>query len=406
MQHKGNEVTFDDIYMAYEDCRRRKKNTKGAMEYEPNALFDLIDLCDEINNRTYKLCPSECFVVKYPIPREVFCASFRDRIVQHLVYRELNPYIERVIINDTASCRIGKGTDYAIRRVATFVRRETENYTDIENTSFLKMDISGFFMSINRQLLLQKVLWVVDNKYRGAYKEVLHYLLPIIILSDVTEGAIRLSPISDWDLIPPNKTLFGNTRGLPIGNITSQLFANFYLNDIDHFVKSRHKSYVRYVDDMIVVDKDKEKLRETKRLVNEKLGEYGMKLNNKKSIVSDVKYGIRFLGVKIYPYYIILDKKRINRLWYTTGLLKNIDDAYLSCACRRGMFVRYHGKRISLRWYHGLPEEWRENLKMDSNGRFHLLGRNNKPDNSKLVSIRLYDGGGDEECITSTKMAC
>lgn len=383
-------VSLDDLYYAYEDCRKRKKRKRGAKAFDPYLFHNLCNIRDEINQRRYKLRPSQCFVVKYPVPREVFCAAFRDRVVQHFIYRELNPCIERLIINDTASCRVGKGTDYAISRVERFVRRETNDYKDIDDVSYGKLDISGFFMSIDRQILLDKVLWVVDNVYRGRFWSVLHYLLPIVILSDVTINAKAISPLKDWDLIPPNKTLFGNSRGLPIGNITSQLFANFYLNDIDHFIKSRHKSYERYVDDKVIVDRNADKISETIRMVSVKLAEIGMRLNDRKSRVDKVRYGIDFLGVKIRPFYSVLGKKRINRLWYTSRFFRTVEDAYRSCASRKGMLRRYHGKRIAERWYMRLPESFRENLKMDTDATFHLIGDKALPNKNQKRSIRLY----------------
>lgn len=398
-------VTLQDLYTAYEDCRHRNKRKKGAKAFDPYALHILSCLRDEINGRRYKLKSSQCFVIKYPVPREVFCASFRDRVVQHFVFNELNPVIEKMLIRDTASCRIGKGTDYAIRRAGTFLRRETKDYKHIEGVYFGKFDLSGFFMGIDRKILLSKVLWVVDNKYHGKYKATLHYLLPIIILSDVTINATRLSPIEDWKLLPPHKTLFGNDHGLPIGNITSQLFANFYLNDVDHLIKSRHKSYIRYVDDMIVVDRSKERIEETRRLVSVKLAEVNMRLNERKSVITKAEYGVDFLGIRIKPFYSVLTGRRISRLWYTSRRFRNIEHAYISCASRKGMFNRYHGKRVSERWYNSLPEYYREHLKMDTNARFHLVGKQALPDKKILRNICLYDGQGENECMTSMKTA-
>lgn len=379
-------VSFDDMFQAYIDCRKRKKRKKGAKRFEPYAVHNISVLVEEINARRYKVKPSECFIVKYPVPREVFCAAFRDRIVQHFVYNELNPVIEKLIIRDTCSCRVGKGTDYAIERCARFVRRETANYT--MPCHFAKLDLSGFFMSIDRQKLLDDILCVIDNWYEGPYTSVLRYLVRIIIMTDVTVKAVRLSPKKDWDLLPPNKTLFGNDHGLPIGNITSQLFANFFLNRVDHYVKSRHRSYVRYVDDMIIVDTDKRKLAETMRGVSVILSAMGMRLNVKKSIISDVKYGIDFLGVKIYPHFTVLSKRRIGRLWYGLAGFKTPEQAFRSASSRKGMLNRYHGRRIAARWYDAFPDEWKDRLKMDSDATFHLIGE--KPDKTKLHTISLY----------------
>lgn len=383
-------VSLDDLYRAYEDCRKRKKEKRGAVSFEPYAVHSLCRIRDEINSRKYQLKKSQCFVIKYPVPREVFCAAFRDRIVQHFVYNELNPVIEKLIIRDTASCRVGKGTDYAIHRCQTFVRRETENYTSIDGVYFGKFDLSGFFMSIDRQKLLEKVLWVVDNRYKGKFKDVLHYLLPIIILSDVTVGADLLCPASEWDILPARKTLFGNSKGLPIGNITSQLFANFYLNDVDHLMKSRHRSYIRYVDDIVVIDRDKKKLEETRRMLAVALKREGLKLNERKSIISPIRWGVTFLGVKVRPFYSVLSRRRINRLWHTSRTFDSPLLAYRSCGSRKGMFERYHGRHLAERWYRSLDPSIREYLKMDSRAVFRMVGIKALSRNDKLRNIRIY----------------
>ncbi len=398
---ESEQVSLEDLFVAFIDCRRRKKGKKGAKSFTPYAFHTLSCLRDEMNERRYQLKRSQCFVVKYPVPREVFCAAFRDRIVQHFVYNELNPVIERLLIENTASCRKGKGTDFAIQRCARFVRRETGNYTDIEGVSYGKFDLTGFFMSIDREKLLRDILFVVDNIYTGKYKDVLRYLLPIIILTDVTIGAQRLSPISDWDMIPPNKTLFGNTRGLPIGNITSQLFANFYLNGLDHILQHRHRSYVRYVDDIVIIDRDRKKIEESKRIAINYLSTMGMRLNVRKSIIGQVRYGVEFLGVKVYPYYSVLGRRRIGRLWYTSRKFDSADKAFLSCASRKGMLNRYHGKRISERWYQSLPDEWKGKMKMDSDAHFHLLGKI-KVDKDKLRDICLCGAEKEQTCTMYT----
>ena len=117
------------MYNAYVSCRKNKRNKPSCKKFEVNALYNIQKLCSDINPCSYKLRPAECFIVKDPRLREVFCANFRDRVVQHFVYNELNPVIEKMLIYDAANCRKGKGTDFAIDRVARFIRRETCNYS-------------------------------------------------------------------------------------------------------------------------------------------------------------------------------------------------------------------------------------------------------------------------------------
>ena len=383
---QDGQVTLDDLYRAYLDCRKKKRNKKGAKRFEPHALTSLADMVDEINGRYYKPKQSQCFIVKYPVPREVFCAAFRDRIVQHFIFNELNPVIERMLIRDTCSCRVGKGTDYAIERLARFVRRETDNYA--HDAWCLSFDLSGFFMHINRQLLLADITDVIEHWYTGPYRDVLKYLVKIVILTDVTKGAVRLCPKKDWSLLAPGKTLFGNPNGLPIGNITSQLFANFYLNRLDHYAKSRHRSYVRYVDDGKIVDTDRKNLEQTLKTSKRILEALGQKFNDRKTVITRTRYGVLFLGVKVFPYYNGLGDKRIGRLYHGSASFSDTEDAYRSASSRRGMFIHYHGHRLSQRWYESFPEEIREVLKMDSSARFHLAGQ--KKEKGRLQTIRLY----------------
>ena len=378
-------VTLDDIYQAYEDCKRKKKGKRGTKEFSRNALFNCCVIADEINERRYKLRPSECFIVSYPKPREVFCAAFRDRVVQHFVYNELNPIIEKMLIADTCSCRVGKGTDYAIKRIVRKLRQATDNYT--KSVTDMKMDLGGFFMSINRQWLCGLVIEVINFHYFGKYKSVLLYLVPIIITSDFTKNAKRLVPIERWDILPKHKSLFGSTTGLPIGNITSQLFANFALNRIDHYIKSRHQFYVRYVDDMFLIDESKEKLKETRDTVETMLAEQGMRLNRKKTIMQRSEYGISFLGVVAKPHYAILGRQRISRIYKCKMEYKDPYKAYESSATRKGMFIRYKGRRIAKRWYESFPEELKRYMAMDNNCNFKWLGEKPLRNRNKFLTL-------------------
>ena len=101
-------IQFQDMYNAYVSCRKNKRNKPSCKKFEVNALYNIQKLCSDINSCSYKLRPAECFIVKDPRLREVFCANFRDRVVQHFVYNELNPVIEKMLIYDAANCRKGK----------------------------------------------------------------------------------------------------------------------------------------------------------------------------------------------------------------------------------------------------------------------------------------------------------
>lgn len=376
-------ISIDDIYQAYEDCRRKKKNKRGTVKFEKNALFNCIRIVEDINNRKYELKPSECFIVERPRVREVFCASFSDRVVQHFVYNELSPVIEKMLIRDTCSCRLRKGTDYAIKRVKRKTRQISENYT--KDYWILKIDLSGFFMSIDRDWLCDLVQNVIDTRYKGCHKSVLKYLVDIIIRTDVTKNAIRLDPITKWNKLPPEKSLFCLKTGLAIGNITSQLFANFALNNVDHYIKSRHVGYVRYVDDMYLADLSKEKLIETRNNVAELLSKQNMRINKKKTIIQRGEYGISFLGVIVKPYYSVLGEQRVRGMYRSSKTFTDPYKAFTSASTRKGMFERYKGYRIAKRWYLSFDEDIRKMVKFDGRCKFIWTGK--RPSKDKIINL-------------------
>jgi len=146
---------IEDLFQAYYDARRNKRSKKDVIEFEMNYERNLFVLADDIWSGKYQPGPSVCFIVDKPVKREIFAASFRDRIVHHLIYNNINPIFERKFINDSYSCRIGKGTSYGIKRLSHFIRSCSENYK--KDCYVLKLDLKGYFMSINKKILHDKI---------------------------------------------------------------------------------------------------------------------------------------------------------------------------------------------------------------------------------------------------------
>ena len=263
-----------DLFQAYYDARRNKRNSINQMQFEINYESNLIQLAQEINDRTYQIAPSICFVITDPVQREIFAADFRDRVVHHLIYNYISPIFERVFINDAYSCRKGKGTSYGIERLQHFILSSSENYT--KDCYVLKLDIKGYFMAINKQILFEKIKTTLEKfRYRTKEKaitwnetfdyEMVIYLITKVIFNNPINGCIVKGKKSDWNGLPPSKSLFHSPVGcgLPIGNLTSQLFSNIYLTDFDHYIKCQLKCqyYGRYVDDFAIVHTDKDYLK-------------------------------------------------------------------------------------------------------------------------------------------------
>jgi len=309
--------TFEKLYKAYLDCRKNKRNTINALDFEWNLERNLFQLQKELENKIYKPGHSICFVITEPCPREIFAATFRDRVVHHLLVREIEQIGEKSFIFDSFSCRKNKGTYSAVKRLRDFIRKATKNYS--KKALCLKLDISGFFMAINHNILYKilKELVLKQNRPYWWKRDVL-WLAKVIIFHKPTSNYIIKGNISLFKLIPSRKSLFGaaKDKGLPIGNYSSQFFANLYLNNLDHFIKRelKCKYYVRYVDDLVILSQDRGKLKYFRDKINIFLKEnLNLQLNLDKTKLQGIDKGINFLGYFIKPYYILVRKRVIKR---------------------------------------------------------------------------------------------
>ncbi len=250
-----SKIELEELFEAYFNCRKNKRNTANALSFEMDYESNLVQLCEEINNGTYKIRRSIAFIVDKPVKREIFAADFRDRVVHHLLIGKLNQLFEKQFIHDSYSCRTGKGTHFGIQRVDRFIRQCSANYTN--DCYILKLDLQGFFMSINKNILFAKLEQFIQEKYNEPGKDLIIKLSKQIILNDPTKNCIIKGNRSDWDDLPETKSLFHSKPncGLPIGNLTSQVFANFYMDSFDHYVKhdSGIRYYGRYVDYFVVI---------------------------------------------------------------------------------------------------------------------------------------------------------
>ncbi len=307
-----DETVLEDLWRAYYDARKHKRNTANAIQFELYLEHNIYQLYCEIVENRYEISPSICFVVNKPVKREIFAANFRDRVVHHYVMNKLMHIFENQFIDDAYSCRVGKGTLYGIQRLQTFIRSCSENYQ--KDAYILKLDIQGYFMNIRKPLLYAKMEDLIRKKYKGDDLDRILRLVKSIVLHDPTRNCIFKGRKSDWNGLPANKSLFTTPQncGLPIGNLTSQIFANYYLNDFDHFMKEtmKLKYYGRYVDDFFIVHRDHEYLRKLVPIVNKYLLDtLGAKIHPKKIYLQSYVKGVSYLGVYILPYRTYLAKR-------------------------------------------------------------------------------------------------
>lgn len=325
-----------DLYIAYKEAKRHKSNTHSHVAFAYDIENNLIQLCDDIISENYKILPSIYFIQQNPIRREVFAWNFRDRIVHHLIYNYISPYREKQFIYDSYSCRKWKGTMFGINRLSKFMNSCSECYT--KQARILKLDIQWYFMSINRDILWQKVsspLFKRDKITRNSNSELFpnwkfliswdfpDYLIKIIkdvIYNDPTKNWIFKWKRSDYNWLPHNKSLFYSPLncGLPIWNLTSQLFSNIYLNDFDHYVKENLniKYYGRYVDDFFLIHNDKQFLLDCIPTIRAYLSEkLNLTLHPNKIYLQPVEHWVAFLWAIIKPYRIYRSKRTISNFY-------------------------------------------------------------------------------------------
>jgi retron-type reverse transcriptase len=282
--------TFENLYLAFRAAARGKRGKADVAAFERDLEPNLFDLQEELSTQTYRPSAYFHFPIRDPKPRIISAAPFRDRVVHHALVRVIEPIFERRFIHDSYACRVGKGTHRAIDRCQHFARRF--RYV-------LQCDLIHFFPSIDHAILRDilarliadaRTMWLVDQ-----------------IIDSGRDVPNRYPPTYF-----PGDDLFAANRphSLPIGNLTSQFWANCYVDPLDQFIKRELKcrGYVRYVDDLLLFADDKRTLWRWKATVVDFLTELRLRLHDRESTVYPVTNGIPFLGFRIYP-----DKRLLKR---------------------------------------------------------------------------------------------
>lgn len=275
-------VAFPNLMLAAKRASKGKRFRPNVAQFTLQLEEELHNLSQELQARTYQPGPYRTFTLREKKPRLISAAPFRDRVVHHALCNVIEPIIDRSFLFDSYACRKGKGTHAAIERASHYARRFPY---------VLKADIAQYFPSIDHAVLLgllKRFLWDQD---------VLWLVHIILAGSNPQSDAARYFPGDD--LFTPIE----RRRGLPIGNQTSQFFANVYLNGLDHFVKEelRLPGYVRYVDDILVFDHEKNRLHDTLAAMRTYCDTLRLKLHDRKCIVIPTSVGVTFLGQRIFP---------------------------------------------------------------------------------------------------------
>jgi retron-type reverse transcriptase len=314
------EALLLDLHAAFQSAKRKKAGKPYVRVFEKNLDANINSLADDLINRTYQPEPSSCFVVQRPKKREVFAAQFRDRVVHHLYFNYTHKLFERTFIADTYSCIEGRGTHYGIDRLKKHIRQESMNWQ--RDCYVMKLDIRGYFMHIDRQRLLEIAtctLKKMAGRVDGMDVDFLLWLTEQIVMLDPKTSCKIIGTTKEWEGLDKNKSLFHTPDGcgLPIGNLTSQLFSNVYLNELDQYCKRTLgcKHYGRYVDDAYIVSRDKEWLLSLVPQIRDFLKDrLHLELHMGKTQVLYVRRGVEFLGAYILPYRTYISNESLMRM--------------------------------------------------------------------------------------------
>lgn len=345
-----------DLLIAYHDASRHKHDRQYVIDFEKDLMKNLTQIRDELYERFFEHGPFTTFIAPRPHPREIFAANFRDRIVHHLYYNYLHKQFESTFIYDCYSCIKKRGTSFGIQRLKHHILSESQNYT--KKCYVLKIDIKAYFININRKILLNIVLNQIDkfeksHKYDYLDFDFLRYLSKLIILLDPLKNIKQIYPEA-WETYKKSKSLFFAKLfcGLPIGNLTSQLFSNVYLNLLDQFIKRilKVKHYGRYVDDGYLISCSKEFLLQCIPKIKQFLQEIlELEINCAKIIIREVKYGVEFLSAYIKPFRMYIANQTLHRMKINDEIISNKHKLLASLVSRMGYLKTFSSYNIRLK---------------------------------------------------------
>ncbi len=294
MQLYNKLISYDNLYLAYQKARKHKTQKLYVIEFEKNLKENLLQLQSELLLKTYQPRPLETFVIRDPKTRTISRSDFRDRVIHHALCNIIQPILERRFIHDSYANIINRGAIKAIKRLEYFKRKISKNNT--RDAYILKADIKKYFETVNHQ----KLISILKEKI---FDEQILQLINITLKHQST-----------------NTT----GKGMPLGNLTSQFFANVYLDKLDQYVKHtlKIKYYIRYVDDFVILSNSKNELEKYKETINTFLQEQlDIVLHPEKTKIRHINDGIIFLGLRLFNHHKLLKKCNIRKFKNTLNEL-------------------------------------------------------------------------------------
>jgi len=285
-------ISAENLFSAWDKFKNGKRNKKDVQHFEWNLEENIFKLHRELKNKTYKHSSYISFNISDPKPRNIHKAQVRDRVLHHAIFQVLNPILEAGFISASFSCRVGYGTHKGVDYLQDILRKVSKNGR--VSCSALKCDVKKFFDTIDHNVLLN----ILKKK----------------IKDDDTIWLLNQT-ISSFS---SNYSLLGINKGVPIGNLTSQLFANVYMNELDRFMKQdlRVKYYLRYTDDFLILSESKEYLENiVPEIINFLEENLLLRIHEEKTKIRKTSQGIDFLGYVVFQKYRLVRTKTKRRMF-------------------------------------------------------------------------------------------
>jgi RNA-directed DNA polymerase len=355
-EYQGD-VSFEALFRAWRAARRQKVPSENQLTFESQWMDELLELEDSVRRGVWKPRRATCFIAQRPKARQIHAPDFADRVVHHWLVPQLEAIYERTFIHDSYANRVGKGTHAAVDRLRKFVRSTASGEG---GGWYLQLDIRNFFNSIHRPTLYAMLKpRVAAAGLSVDAQRVTHALLRYPVSR---QGVVHRSTSAERARVPLHKRLENAPAGcgLPIGNLSSQFFANVYLDRLDQFVKHTLKAprYVRYVDDFVLVHRDREQLVEwgasIKRFLRNEL-RLELKVDAAPRPLSS---GIDFLGYVVYPAHTRV-RRRVVRHAFAAVYQANLDQLAPVLASYLGHFSHANAFRLRERLTHAACKEAR-----------------------------------------------
>ena len=310
-------ISFENLILAWQKARKGKTGKGYVIEFELELFCNLMALHYELKYESYKPKPLVSFILRDPKTRVISKSEFRDRIVHHAIVNILEPLFDKTFIYDSCANRIKKGNLFALQRFDYFKRKVSRNglvaknpFKDNNYVSgyCLKADIKHYFQEVDCDILIGIISKKIDDA-----------LVVELVRKILNNTASQLGGGGE------------RPKGMPLGNLTSQFFANVYLNELDYFVKHklRAKYYIRYVDDFVILHENKEQLNNWMAQINEFLSEkLKLELHKDKSKVVPLSRGIDFVGFRNFYYYKLVRKRNIRKMKHKIILFSKKESSY------------------------------------------------------------------------------